>query len=74
MRSRYMAAIEKRDAVTAADQAGTVCDSSEVRENLIKRVMSGEITGEQAKAELKKIKRLGKAKGMLTKSQVFNRS
>lgn len=73
-RTRFEANLDKRRAVDAADAAGEVADSMAVRTALMERVDSGEITLEQAQAELKRIKRGAKAAGKMTRSQVFNRS
>jgi hypothetical protein len=71
-RAGFWAALEKRRACDAAEASGQVADSGEVRLALMKRVHSGEITLEQAQAELKKIKRDAKKTGLLTRSQAYN--
>lgn len=63
--------IERRDAVNKAEAEGRVADSHDVRLALMERVHKGEITLEQAQAELKKIKRGAKAAGMVTRNQAF---
>lgn len=44
-----------------------------VRTALIERLHKGELTLDQVQTELKRIKREGKKKGMLTRAQVFSR-
>ena len=73
-RDRFQASRDKRIAVAKADEAGEVCDSIEVRKNLLARVKNGEMTLEQAQEELKNIKRTGKREGKLTRQQVFSRA
>lgn len=72
-RTRFEAASAKRRAVNEADAAGEVCDSMAVRTALIERLHKGELTLDQVQTELKRIKREGKKKGMLTRAQVFSR-
>lgn len=72
-RTAFDAAREKRDAVKEAERRGQVADSMDVRKALMERFHSGEITLEQAQAELKKIKRGAKAAGQLTRAQAFSR-
>ena len=74
MRNRFDARREKRAAVDVADAAGEVCDSMEVRKNLMARVHRGEITLPQAQEELKRIKREGKRAGKLTRAQIYSRA
>lgn len=72
-RTRFEASIDKRDALKAAEAAGQVADSMDVRLALMARVESGEITLEQAQAQLKKIKSGAKKAGMVTRAQAFSR-
>ncbi len=72
-RTRFEASMDKRAAVTAAEAAGNVADSKDVRLELMKRVHAGELTLEQAQSELKRIKRGAKAAGMVTRAQAFSR-
>lgn len=71
-RTRFDAALDKRAACNEAEAAGQVADSGAVRLALMQRVHSGEITLDQAQAELKKIKRDGKKAGLMTRSQAYN--
>ena len=64
---------ERKQAVRAAEAAGQVADSIDIRKALMARVHSGEITLEQAQAELRKIKRGAKAAGQVTRAQAFAR-
>lgn len=72
-RTRFEAAMERREARKAAEASGQVADSMEVRTALMERVHAGEITLEQAQAQLKKIKRGAKAAGKVTRAQAFSR-
>jgi hypothetical protein len=73
-RTRFEASLAKRRAVRDAEASGDICDSIDVRTELMRRVKSGEITLLQAQEELKAIKRQGRREGKLTRSQVFNRA
>lgn len=72
-RTRFEAALDKRRAMEASEAAGEVADSGEVRMALMKRIYSGEITPDQALAELKRIKAGAKKAGKVTRSQAFSR-
>lgn len=72
-RTRFEASMDKRAAVTAAEAAGNVADSKDVRLALMRRVHAGELSLEQAQSELKRIKRGAKASGMVTRAQAFSR-
>ena len=72
-RTRFEASMDKRDALKTAEAAGQVADSMDVRLALMDRVHSGEITLEQAQAELKKIKSGAKRAGKVTRAQAFSR-
>ena len=72
-RTRFEASIEKRAAVKAAESAGQVADSMDVRMALMDRVHKGEITLEQAQSGLKKIKAKAKSIGKVTRAQAFSR-
>jgi hypothetical protein len=72
-RTRFEAAMDKRDALKAAENAGEVADSMSVRLALMDRVHAGEITLQQAQAELKKIQSGAKKAGKLTREQAFSR-
>lgn len=74
MRTRFEAVLDKRAAVAAAEAAGEVADSMEVRGKLVARWQSGELTLEQMQAELAAIKRAAKKNGKLTRSQVWSRA
>ena len=70
-RTAFEASLDKRAALKKAEEAGIVADSMEVREQLMSRVHSGEITLEEARAELKKIKAGAKRAGKITRTQAF---
>ena len=61
----------QKRALKDSDASGQVADSMDVRKALMERVHKGEITLEQAQAELAKIKRGAKAAGKVTRSQAF---
>ncbi len=71
---RWWRMIEKRDAVKAADAAGQIADSDEVRARLIAEMHRGEKTLEQIQAELAAIKKAAKKNGLKTRTQIFNQS
>ena len=62
---------EKHDAIKKAEAEGKVADSMEYRMALMERVHKGEITLEQAQAELKRVKRNAKKNGLTTRNSVF---
>ena len=61
----------RREALRRAETRGEVADSMEVRKALVARVRSGEITLEQAQAELARIKRGAKKAGKVTRDQAL---
>lgn len=70
-RARQEAATDKRQAIRDAEAAGEVADSRAVRLAIVERMMRGEITLEQAQAEIKANKRGAKAAGKTTRSKVW---
>ena len=58
--------------ILKAEAEGRIADSGEVRLELIQRVTRGEITLDECQAELRKIKRQAKSRGMVTRSQAWN--
>lgn len=58
-------------AMRDAEASGVVADSIDVRIALMARVDSGEITLEEAQAELRRIKRGAKAAGKVTRNQAY---
>lgn len=61
------------DARRAAEKAGEVADSLDVRMALLEAVKNGEMTMEQAQSELARIKRAAKRNGKITRSQAYKR-
>ena len=61
----------RRDAQKALEFEGKVADSLEVRKAIMARFHSGEITLEQAQAEVKTIQRNAKRNGQITRDQAF---
>lgn len=70
-RDWYEQRIDKRAALTAAEEKGEVADSQEFRFELMARVHAGEISIEEAQSELRKVKRNAKKNGQKTRSQVW---
>lgn len=70
-RDRWQAMQDKRAAVVAAEAAGEVADSMAVRLELVGRMNRGEITLEQAQAELKRLKAAAKAMGKTTRARAW---
>lgn len=64
---------QKIDAQRAAEVAGDVADSMDVRLALIARVKAGEITMAEAQAQLSKIRRGAKAAGKVTRANAYQR-
>lgn len=62
---------ERRDAQKKDEAEGKVADSMGVRLALMDRVHKGEITLEEAQAQLKKIKSAAKRNGQITRNQAF---
>ena len=62
---------QKFDAMKQAETEGKVADSMDYRMALMERVHKGEITLEQAQAELKRTKRNAKKNGLTTRNSVF---
>ena len=71
-RTGFEAAVDKRGAVNQAESEGKIADSMDVRTALMTKVHSGEITLQEAQAELARIKRGAKKAGMMTRSQAFD--
>lgn len=71
-RTAFEAGRDKRRALKAAEDAGEIADSMDVRRALIARVHAGEITLAQAQDELKKIKAGAERDGKVTREQAFN--
>ena len=67
----YFGHREKLKAQKAAEDAGRVADSLEVRKGLIERMKAGEITFDEMQTELRKIKRNAKKNGQVTRSQAY---
>lgn len=68
---RFWAQQQRHANLKAAESAGQVADSHEVRLALMARVHNGEITLGQAQAELAKIKRGAGKRGLTTRAKAF---
>jgi len=73
-RDRFQASLDKCSAVEKADAAGQIADGMDYRKALMARVRDGEITLEQAQADLAKTKRNAKKQGKQTRAQVWRQS
>lgn len=62
---------DRRNAQKQAEDQGKVADSMEVRKAIMARFEAGEITLEQAQAEVMAIKRNAKRNGQITRNQAF---
>ena len=65
---------EKQSAVKAAEDAGEVADSMDVRLALVERMNRGEMTLAEVQTELKRIKRNAAKDGKTTRNRVFRQS
>ena len=70
-RTAFEASIDKKRAVSAAEDAGMIADSQAVRLALMEKVRNGSITLAEAQAELRKIQREASKNGKTTKAAVF---
>lgn len=70
-RTRDEALRDKRAAVRAADASGDAADSMAVRMAIVARMNAGEITLEDAQAELKRIKAGASKVGKTTRSRAW---
>lgn len=68
----YFESKRRNDLVREEEVAGKVADSLEWRMAIMARVHAGEITLEAAQAELKRVKRTAKAKGLTTRARVWS--
>ncbi len=62
---------EQKSALKDAEAEGRVADSMEVRKAIMQRFDSGEITLDEAQAELAEIKRNAKRQGKITRAQAY---
>ncbi len=70
-RDRRTAQRDKVAAVAAAEAAGQVADSMDVRLDIVRRMNAGEITLAEGQAELKRIKRGATRAGKTTRGRVW---
>ena len=70
--SDYFKHQAKCDDLRTAESAGIVSDSLDVRIALIERMHKGELTLDQVKAELARIKRQGRKSGLVTRAQAYS--
>lgn len=66
---RFWIAHERRNALKRAEEQHRVADSLEVRMALMAKVRSGDLSLDEAQAELRRIKRAAKKNGMVTREQ-----
>ena len=67
----YFTVRAKRANQRQAESEGRVADSLEVRSALLAKMDAGEMTLDQVQAEIKRIKRGAKARGLITRSQAY---
>ncbi|MFG0844294.1 hypothetical protein [Pseudomonas sp. FYR_5] len=70
-RDWYDRRIDKRVALQIAEEQGIVADSTELRQELVAKLQSGEMTLQQVQDELRKVKREAKKNGKKTRSQIW---
>ena len=70
--SDYFEHRRKCAALRDAEAEGLVADSMEVRKALLERMHAGELTLDEVKAELARIKRQGRKSGMVTRAQAYS--
>ena len=70
-RTKEEAVRDKRRALKEAEDAGEIADSLDVRQGIMSRVKSGEITLAEGQAELKAIRRNAKRNGQKTRESVY---
>jgi hypothetical protein len=70
-RDRRQAQRDKVAAVAAAEAAGTVADSMDVRLDIVRRMNAGEITLAEGQAELKRLKSGAARAGKTTRGRVW---
>lgn len=70
--SDYFEHRRKCAALRDAEAEGLVSDSMDVRKALLERMHAGELTLDEVKAELARIKRQGRKSGMVTRAQAYS--
>lgn len=70
-RDWYDRRLDKRVALQLAEEQGIVADSTDFRQALVSKIKAGEVTVQQAQAELSKVKREAKKNGKKTRSQIW---
>jgi hypothetical protein len=68
----YFEHSRRMDHQREAEATGKVADSMDVRLALIAKVHAGEMTLDEAQAELKRIKRGAKRNGQITRAQAYS--
>jgi len=70
-RDWYDRRVDKRVALQIAEEQGIVADSTELRQALVAKLQSGEMTIQQVQDELRKVKREAKKNGKKTREQIW---
>lgn len=70
-RDWYDRRIDKGVTLQIAEEQGIVADSTEFRLSLVAKLKSGELTIEQAQAQLRTVKRDARKNGKKTRSQIW---
>jgi len=63
--------MRKRNLMKKLEREGLIADSMDVRMSLVKKIYQKEITIEQSRAELKRIRRNAKKHGQTTRDRVW---
>lgn len=69
--TRFEQRIARRDALKKAEASGEVADSHAVRMTLVEKMHAGEMTLEQVQAELRRIQRSAKHRGLKTRDDFY---
>lgn len=70
-RDWYDRRTDKRVALQIAEEQGIVADSTELRESLVAKMNSGDMTLLEVLEELRKVKREAKKNGLKTRDQIW---
>lgn len=70
-RDWYDRRTDKRVALAIAEEQGIVADNSELRASLVAKMHAGEMTLDEVKEHLRKVKRDAKKNGMKTRDKIW---
>jgi len=63
---------QKKLQLKRAEADGLVSDSMDVRKALLERMHAGELTLDEVKSELARVKRNGRKSGLITRAQAYS--